>query len=192
MSDLDNPEVQIPDWDCGDKRIHPWASRLVLRLRQAGIRTSDIVRTRTKYGYCSAYFGVFGIGEVRVSDHPMSGKQASDVSISNPVSYLDLLKAYAFYHNRHHSVQLAVLEDPPTLMEVSAAERHLAALEEDAKAKAATQGAYNRLEAERRAFWQVKVAESGLEGTYQEVKFQLKMMGVRHTSVAQKTEDAAA
>lgn len=173
-------ETEVSKLDCGDRRIHHWATRLAARIREAGITTSGVDCSRTKYGYRSAYFAVKGIGEVRVSDHPMSGRQASDVSISSPVSYTDLLKAYVFYHNRHHPVQLVVVNDPPTIMEQSAAALHVAEKARKAEEKAMARKTNARIETERQAFWRAAVAASGIEGSYKEVKFQLQAMGVRH------------
>lgn len=191
MTTSDIQEIELPELDCGDRRIHHWATRLAARIREAGIKTSGVDCTRTKYGYRSAYFAVKGIGEVRVSDHPMSGRQASDVSISSPTSFMDLLKAYVFYHNGHHPVQLVVMDDPPTIMERAAAELYVAEKARKAAEKAMAREANVRIETERQAFWRAAVAASGIEGSYKDVKFQLKAMGVRHRPAITTRGEAA-
>lgn len=170
------PEPAAP----GDPRIHKWASRLVKRLNAAGVRTSDVLLTTSKFGYRSAYFGVPGIGEVRVSDHPINDAHpTSDISISSPATFLDLARAYAYVHNKSQPRQLAVLEHDPFLMEVGEAEVYLAGLEQEKAARLAASEIVKRAEAARRAFWDDQVARSGLDGDYKEVKFLLKMQGVR-------------
>lgn len=170
------PEPAAPS----DPRIHKWATRLVRKLKAAGVRTSDIVLTTSKFGYRSAYFAVSGIGEVRVSDHPLNeAHPTSDVSISSPASFVDLARAYVYVHNKSQQRKLSVLDHDPFIMEAGEAVRYLANLEAEKEIKFAARGVLVREEDARRAFWDNQVASSGLEGDYKDIKFQLKMQGVR-------------
>jgi hypothetical protein len=170
------PEPAAP----GDPRIHRWAARLVKKINKAGVRTSDILLTTSKFGYRSAYFGVPGIGEVRVSDHPLNDAHpTSDVSISRPASFLDLARAYAFVHNRNHQRTLVVIEHDPFIMEIGEAISFMEAIENEKAERLAVSEVVQKAEAARRAFWDEQVSNSGIEGDYKDIKFQLKMMGVR-------------
>lgn len=170
------PEPAAPS----DPRIHKWATRLVRKLKAAGVRTSDVVLTTSKLGYRSAYFGVPGIGEVRVSDHPLNDAHpTSDVSISSPASFVDLALAYVYVHNRSQPRKLSVLDQDPFIMEAADAVTHLANIETEKAARLAGSEVIKRAEDARRAFWDEQVANSGLDGDYKDVKFQLKMQGVR-------------
>jgi hypothetical protein len=163
-----------------DPRIHKWATRLVRKLQGAGVRTSDAVLTTSKYGYRSAYFAVPGIGEVRVSDHPLNDAHpTSDVSISRPASFIDLARAYVYVHNKSQPRKLSVLEDDPFIMEASEAVTEIARMEAEKASKLAAFEAYKKIEVARRAFWDDQIARSGLEGDHKDVKFQLRMQGVR-------------
>jgi hypothetical protein len=170
------PEPAAP----ADPRIHKWASRLVSRLKDAGVRTSDVLLTTSKFGYRSAYFAVPGIGEIRVSDHPLNeAHPTSEISISSPTSFHDLATAYAYAHNKYHARKLAVLAHDPFLMEVGEAEAYVARLESEKAERLAKSEILKKAEDARRAFWDEKISTCGIEGDYKDVKFQLKMMGVR-------------
>lgn len=136
--------------------------------------------TTSKFGYRSAYFAVPGIGEVRISDHPLNDAHpTSDVSISSLVSFVDLARAYVYVDNRSQPRKLSVLEHDPFIMEAAEAVTFVANLEAEKEARLAAREALVREEDARRAFWDDQVARSGLEGDYKEIKFQLKMTGIR-------------
>ncbi|MBY3432730.1 hypothetical protein HFN89_00890 [Rhizobium laguerreae] len=136
--------------------------------------------TTSKFGYRSAYFAVPGIGEIRVSDHPLNDAHpTSEISISSPTSFHDLAKAYAYAHNKYHVRKLAVLAHEPFLMEVGEALAYVERLESEKVERLAKSELIKRTEDARRAFWDEKVSTCGIEGEYKDIKFQLKMMGVR-------------
>lgn len=164
-----------------NRKIHEWTKRLVYQLNRAGIRASDASLSRSKKGYYSAYFGVPGMGEVRVSDHPIVRElSTADISISGPPSYIDLAKAFIFKHNEITGGDLTVLDQPPYIIGAAAGSDLLAAIEAEKAARAAAREALVEYEARRREWWAGQIAASDLEGTPKEIKFQLKSRGVRY------------
>lgn len=156
-----------------DPRIHKWATRLVTRLQEAGVRTSDILLTTSRFGYRSAYFAVPHIGEVRVSDHRVNDAHpTSDISISSPRSFIDLVRAYVYVHNARHPRKLGVIKREPFLMELGEAEEYI-------KDKTARREWHEMVQAARAGFWSERIATSGLDGDPEEIKALLRLQGIR-------------
>lgn len=156
-----------------DRRIHRWARALEATLRGLGLKTSEVTATCSRAGFCSAYFAVHGIGEVRVSDHPPTKHTTSDLNIFDVNSLKDVCAKYADEHNRRHELGLIAVNRTPFL------------LLSDSESIARWNKKQNRVariqeeEEMAREFWQKRVAESGLEGSFREVKSALKIQGVK-------------
>jgi hypothetical protein len=164
-----------------NRKIHDWTKRLVQQLNRAGVRVSEPSFSRSKKGYYSAYFGVPGMGEVRVSDHPLVPElSTANISISGAPSYIDLAKAFIFKHNQITGGDLTVIDQPPYIIGASAGAELLAAIEADRLARAAAREALAKNELRRREWWDGQIAASGLAGTPKEIKFQLKSRGLRY------------
>lgn len=164
-----------------NRKIHDWTKRLVQHLNKAGIRASQPSFSRSRNGFYSAYFGVPGMGEVRVSDHPIVRElSTADISISSPASYIDLAKAFIFKHNEITGGDLTVLDQPPHIIGAASGAELLAVIEAQSAARVAEREEQERNVARRREWWAVQIAMSGLEGTPKEIKFQLKSRGVRY------------
>jgi hypothetical protein len=164
-----------------NRKIHDWTKRLVQQLNKAGIRASEPSFSRSRKGYYSAYFGVPGLGEVRVSDHPIvHSLSTADLSISSPPSYIDLAKAFIFKHNQVTGGDLTVIDQAPYIIGAADGAELLAAIEADRLARAAVREALAAEVARRRAWWEGQIAASGLPGTPKEIKYQLKSRGVRY------------
>lgn len=161
-------------------KVHPWAVRLVRHLRGAGVRATDPVLVKGRTGFYSAYFGVPGLGEVRLSDHPKGKSATVDVSISSPSSYLDATRALVFAYNSATGADLVVLERRPYVASSAAAKELLEEIERERVEKAEAAAAKADFVSERHAFWERQVAESGIEGSFKEVKFELKRRGMRY------------
>lgn len=160
-----------------NRNIHEWTKRLVHQLNRAGIRATEASLSRSRNGYYSAYFGVPGMGEVRVSDHRIVRQlSTADISISGPASYIDLAKAFIFKHNQITGGDLTVLDQPPYIIGAADGADLLAAIEAERMARAELV----EYEARRREWWAEQIAISGLAGTPKEIKFQLKSRGVRY------------
>lgn len=152
-------------------------------LRRAGVRTSDVSCSISPKRYYSAYFGVPGLGEVRVSDHPAARELfTSNMSLDRPKTYLDLARAFVARHNSATGGNLAVIEREPYILDACAA----AILEETLEARRLEAAdALARLTAEesaRREWWNARIAESGLPGDPKDIKAKLKKGGVRYPS----------
>ncbi len=172
-----------------NRKIHEWTKRLVHHLNRAGIRATEASLSRSRKGYYSAYFGVPGMGEVRVSDHPIVPQlSTADISISRPVSYIDLAKAFIFKHNEITGGDLTVLDQPPYIIGAAAGAELLATIDAQRAAIAAEREELERYVARRREWWAEQIAASGLEGTSKEIKYQLKSSGVRYPG-AQENEE---
>lgn len=164
-----------------NRKIHEWTKRLVHQLNRAGIRATEASLSRSRNGYYSAYFGVPGMGEVRVSDHRIVRQlSTADISISGPASYIDRAKAFIFKHNQITGGDLTVLDQPPYIIGASAGADLLAAIEAGRMARAAERAELMEYEARRREWWAGQIATSGLAGTPKEIKYQLKSRGVRY------------
>lgn len=164
-----------------NRKVHDWTKRLVKQLNAIGIRATAPALNKSKRGYYSAYFGVPGLGEVRVSDHPLAvSSSIADVSISSPASYADLAKAYVYKHNLTFGTDYAVVGTPSMIIDRMEGAALLAATEEARLNKAAARAALDADVAARTEWWDRKVAESGLEGSPKEIKQTLKRQGMRY------------
>jgi hypothetical protein len=172
-----------------NRKIHDWSKRLVQQLNSAGIRATDVTCSRSKNGFYSAYFGVPGLGEVRVSDHPLVRNiSTADISISSPASYIDLAKAFVFKHNQATGSNLTVIDRHPYIMDTTAGAELIAAIEADRIAREAAREALIKYEGRRSEWWSEQIAASGLKGTPKEIKFQLKSRGVRYPGDVENDE----
>jgi hypothetical protein len=169
-----------------NKLVHLWAKQLQLRLVQLGLKASTVTPTVSKQGWCSAYFAVKDIGEVRVSDHPMNEKHpTSDVSIGDASSYVDVCTRYVAEHNRLHEKKIFAVDDTPFI--IPSTERSIRSWNAQQAQRVATreakEGAHAR-EVEKqqlhKAFWDEEIRKSGLKGDEKTIKKVLLSQGVRY------------
>lgn len=173
-----------------NRKIHDWAKRLVRHVKRVGIRATEPVFNTSRKGYYSAYFGVPGLGEVRVSDHPMDkSRSTADISISSPLSYLDLAKAFVFKHNQILGTDLTVLDQPPYIVGKGEGAELIRRIEEMRIRNEAARAVLAADVSARIEWWKKQISESGLEGSPKEVKHQLKRRGVRYPADRSKEND---
>ena len=174
-----------------NRKIHDWTKRLVRHVNRVGIRATEPVFSTSRKGYYSAYFGVPGLGEVRVSDHPMGkSRSTADISISSPSSYLDLAKAFAFKHNQILGTDLTVIDQPPYIVGKGEGADLIRRIEEMRIRKEAARAALAADVSARIEWWEKQISASGIQGTPKEVKHQLKRRGVRYPGNGSRENDS--
>jgi hypothetical protein len=129
------------------------------------------------------------MGEVRISDHPLVRyTSTADISISGPPSYIDLAKAFVFKHNEIMGGDLTVIDRQPYIISAAAGAELLQSIELEGLEREAARAALEAEVARRREWWAKQIAKSGLDGSYKEVKYELKRRGLRYPGEAENED----
>lgn len=176
---------------CPNPEVRKWAKALHRRLSGMGLHISGLTHNVSRGGWYSSYFGVVGVGEVRISDHPINAKHpTSDVSIGDAGSFEDLCCRYVLAHNELHPVKLEAVDEKPYILRSSEVDYWRRSKAEAAERRETRRLAAHLKEIEsqdqlratklaKKTFWDDQVARSDIEGPYKFVVARLKACGVR-------------